>query len=150
MLSYPAKGGAGPDDHGDPDAGQVLGPFQAVGVSLGRRPPGQPEAEEHHGAGGDVGQVVDRVSQQPDRAGHDRKKQLDDTGGGQPDGADGDGTVGIAPVLRIITQAGQRKGNGRVTYPGGLVHPLRMAGRPYGQQTRPLSAAATWPTHHHP
>ena len=36
------KGSAGPDDQGDSDTGQVLGPFQAIGVALGRQAPGQP------------------------------------------------------------------------------------------------------------
>jgi hypothetical protein len=34
---------AGPDHHGNPDSGQVLGPLQAVWVTLSGRPPRQPE-----------------------------------------------------------------------------------------------------------
>src|SRR3984885_901045 len=47
---------AGPDDHGDADPGQVFGPVQAVGVPLGRPLAGEPESQEHHHAGGHVGQ----------------------------------------------------------------------------------------------
>src|SRR5579863_1676520 len=46
----PGERRAGPDHDGDADAGQVLGPFQVVGVTLGGGPAGQPEAEEHHRA----------------------------------------------------------------------------------------------------
>ena len=35
----PGEDRAGPDDHRDPDPGQVLGPFQAIGIVLGRRAP---------------------------------------------------------------------------------------------------------------
>jgi len=35
----PGEGGAGPDDHGDADPGQVLGAFQPVGVLLRWWPP---------------------------------------------------------------------------------------------------------------
>ena len=95
----PGERGAGPDHHGDPDPGQVLGPFQAVGVPLGRRPARQPEAQEHHGAGRDVGQVVDRVSEQPHRARQQGQQQLDQPGGRQADRADRDRPVGLPPVL---------------------------------------------------
>lgn len=39
----------GPDDDGDPDPGQVLGPVQAVGVLVGRSLAREAEAQEHHG-----------------------------------------------------------------------------------------------------
>jgi hypothetical protein len=71
----------------------------------------------------------------PNRAGHHRKKQLDDARDSQPGGADRDRAVGFAPVLGVVAQPGQRKGSGRVPDPGGLVHFLRIAGSRYRQQT---------------
>jgi hypothetical protein len=62
----PGERRTGPDDKGDPDSGQVFGAFQAVGVTLGGRPPRQPEPEEDHRAGRDVREVMDRVAEQPD------------------------------------------------------------------------------------
>ena len=41
----PGEGRAGPDDHRDPDPGQVLGSLQAVGVTLAGGPPRQPETQ---------------------------------------------------------------------------------------------------------
>ena len=106
---------AGPDDQGDADPGQVLGPLQAVGVALGRPAPGQPEAEEHHRAGGHVGQVVDRVAEQPHRAGQDRDQQLGEAGDGQADSADPDGPVGLAPFVGVVAVERQRERGGGVT-----------------------------------
>jgi hypothetical protein len=37
---------AGPDDHGDPGPGQVLGSVQAVGIPLGRPLARQPEPQD--------------------------------------------------------------------------------------------------------
>jgi len=122
----PGERGAGPDDHGDADPGQVIGAVQAIGVALGRPGAGYPEAEEHHGAGRHVGQVVDRV-QQPDRPGQDRQQQLDDAGGGQPGGADRDSPVRLAALLHVITAGRQRERGGRVLQACGLVHPAMMA-----------------------
>jgi hypothetical protein len=45
----------------------MTGPWEAV--LFRRRPPRQPEPEEHHGAGRDIGQVADHIAQQPGRAG---------------------------------------------------------------------------------
>jgi hypothetical protein len=54
----PGERRAGPDDDSDPDPGELLGPVQAVGVPLGRALARQPEPHEHHGAGGDIGQIL--------------------------------------------------------------------------------------------
>src|ERR1039458_1412420 len=122
----PGEGCADPDDDRDPDAGQVLGPFQAVGITLGGGPAGQPEAEEHHGAGRYVRQVVDRVAEEPHRSGQDRQQQLDEAGSRQSDGADGDGPVGLAPVLGVVAHARQRKRRRRVAEARRLMHPARI------------------------
>lgn len=119
-------GGAGPDDHRDPDSGQVLGPLQAVGVTLGGRPPRQPETEEHHRAGGDVGQVMDRIAEQPNRAGQHRQQQLDQPCGAQADRADRHRPVGRPPVPGVITDIREGKGCCGITLPRCLVHRARM------------------------
>jgi hypothetical protein len=69
LARLSGEGGAGPDDGRDADPGQVLGALEPVGILLRGRPPRQPEPQEHHRAGSYVGQVVDRVAQQPDRTG---------------------------------------------------------------------------------
>jgi hypothetical protein len=73
---------------------------------------------------------MDRVPQQPDRAGQDRQQQLDDAGRGQPDRADRDRTVGFPAFLHVISGARQGKRGGRVTHTCGFMHPASMARYP--------------------
>ena len=133
----PGEAGAGPDDDGDPDPGEVLGPVQAVGIPLRRPPAREAEAQEDHGAGRDVGQVVDRVAEQPDRPGQDREQQFDHAGHGQPDRADRDGPVGLPAFVHVIAGNGQRERGSRVAHAGGLVHPASMARVPSARQIHP-------------
>src|SRR5580700_1864711 len=72
--------------------------------------------------------VVDRIAEQPDRAGQDRQQQFHDAGRGQPDRADRDRPVGVPAFLHVIPGAGQRKRGRRVAYAGGLMHFASMAG----------------------
>jgi hypothetical protein len=118
--------GAGPDDHGNTDPGQVLGPLQPVRILLRGRPAGQPEAQEHHRAGGHVRQIVDRISQQPDRAGQHRDQQLGQPGQAQPDRADRHCAIGLPPLIRVIPRISQRNSQGRVALSSRLVHPARI------------------------
>jgi hypothetical protein len=67
---------AGPADHCDPDPGQVLGPFQAAGIPLGRGPPRQPETQEDYRAGGRVGRVWIASPSSPTDPGQCRQQQL--------------------------------------------------------------------------
>ena len=76
---------------------------------LGRRAPGQPEAEEDHRAGGHVRQVVDRIAQQPDRPGQHGQQQLDQAGDAQADRADRNRAVGLPPLVGVISRPGKRK-----------------------------------------
>jgi hypothetical protein len=83
---------------------------------------------------------MDRVAEQPDRAGQDREQQLDNAGGGQPDRADRDRPVGIPALLHVIVRAGEGKRGGRVTDAGGFMHPASMSGRPpRGKPARPAA-----------
>src|SRR4051794_28263336 len=77
---HAGEGGARPNDNRDPDAGQVLGPLQAVWVPFTRSASGHPEADEYDETGGDIGQVVQRVSEEPDGAGDNRNEQLQRAG----------------------------------------------------------------------
>ena len=120
------EGGAGPDDGGDPDPGQVLGPVQAVRVALGGPAPGQPEAEEDDRAGRHVAKIVDRVAEQADRAGEHGNQQLSQAGGRQPGGADRDGPVRLAAIFAVVAAHRKREGRGRIALARGLVHPPRM------------------------
>ena len=122
----PGERRAGPDDRRDPDPGQVLGPLQAIGVTLAGGPPRQPETEEHHRAGGDIGQVMDRIAEQPDRARQHRQQQLDQAGGAQADGADRHRPVRRPPVPGIITGIRQGKRRSGITQPRGLMHRARI------------------------
>jgi hypothetical protein len=132
------EGGAGPDDDRDADAGQVLGAFESVGVLLGGRPAGQPEPEKHHRAGRDVGQVVDRVTQQPDRTGEQGQQQFGQAGQGQADRAEAHGPVGLPPLVRVVARPGQRERQSRVALLHGLVHAATIArGRAGPSSARP-------------
>jgi hypothetical protein len=58
----------GRDEHDDHDAGQILGPAEAVGVSPGGRPPAERERDRQRHRGQRVGDVVQGVAEQGDRA----------------------------------------------------------------------------------
>jgi hypothetical protein len=66
------------DDHGE--AGQVLGPAVPVGVAAIRRASGGPERQADGQRGQGVGQVVDRVGEQPHRPAEAEDHRLDDPG----------------------------------------------------------------------
>ena len=59
----------------DDDAGQVLGPAEAVGVPPGRGPPPEQERDAERHGGQRVGDVVQRVAEQRDRAGDQRRRR---------------------------------------------------------------------------
>ena len=79
---------------------------------------------------------MNRVAEQPDRAGQHRQQQLDQAGSAQAGRADHRRTVRRPPVAGIVT--GDRKGKSRrgIPQPQGLVHPARMTTSPASGQTR--------------
>ena len=120
------------------------GALHPVGIALGRGPPRQPESEEYDGAGRDIGQVVDGIAEQSHRAGQHGQEQLDEARGRQAGGADCDGPVRLAPVLRVVSGAGQRKSRSWIALPQGLMHPARMSrARPPGKSRSIGHAAGT-------
>jgi hypothetical protein len=44
----------------------------------------------------------------------------------QTDGADGDSAVSLSSLVRVISLAGEREGERRITLSSGLVHPARI------------------------
>lgn len=118
--------GAAPDHQGHPDAGQVLGAFVAVGVALGRELARRAEADEHQGAGRDVGQVVQRIAEQRHRTRHHRDDQFDQPGQRQAGGADGDGPVGLPALTGVVGRGVEGKAGRRVADPVDHVHTASM------------------------
>ncbi len=64
------------DEHDDHDAGEVFGSAVAVGVALGRESPADHEGDAERHRGERVGQVVQRVSEERDRAREDHHDRL--------------------------------------------------------------------------
>ncbi len=69
---------------------------------------------------------MDRVAEQPDRAGQYRHQKLGNARDGQADRADRDSPVGLLAFLHVIPRGRQRKRGGWVTHACGLMH-LAMA-----------------------
>ena len=81
------RGGQG--DHGDHEqAGQIFGATEPVGVAAGGSAPAQGERDPQRDSGQRVGEVVDGVGQQRDRAGDQNDHQLRDRGGAERKQAD--------------------------------------------------------------
>jgi hypothetical protein len=117
---------ARPDHDGDADPGQVLSPLKPVRIAIAGRPLRQAEAEEYHGTGRDIGQVVDGVTEQPDRAGQNGQQQLDRACACQSDRADGNRSVRSPSVLRSVPCPRQRELLRRIPYASDLVHLARL------------------------
>jgi hypothetical protein len=139
MLSYPANAALAQMTTA------ILGAVQAVGVLLRRPFPREPEPEEHYGAGGHVGQVVDRVAEQPDRAGQDGQQQFCDAGRSQPDRADRDRPVGLPAFLHVIPGAREGKRGGGVTQACGFMHAAMMTAVRLASKIAQCAAAASCP-----
>ena len=64
-------------------------------------------------------QVMNRIAQQPDRAGQYRQQQLDQAGGAKADRADRDRPVGCPPVPGIVADAREGETLRGITQPRG-------------------------------
>ena len=92
----------------------ACGPACAGRASSRLSPAREPGQRRRRRAGGHVGQVMDRVAQQPDRAGEDRQQQLGQAGRAQADRADRNGTIGLPPFVGVVSAVCQRKRRGWV------------------------------------
>ena len=90
-------GGRRQHDYGhDDDAGQVLGPAVAVGVTAGGKPPAEQERDAERHRGQRVGPVVQRVAEQCDRAGQRHHHRLRQRGRAQPGQRDPQGPQALS------------------------------------------------------
>jgi hypothetical protein len=104
-TDHRGKHRARPDHQGDTQPGQVLGPLPAVGVAGAGRAFGETKPDEHHRRGAHVGEVVEGVAEQTDRAADQRHGELDQASQRQAGGGHGDRPVGIPPVSRVVEMA---------------------------------------------
>jgi hypothetical protein len=97
----------GQGDHGDHEQpGQVLGAAVAVGVALGSRLPAERERDQQRNGGQRVGDVVERVTEEPHRPGQCDYYSLQK--GGQAEAGQADqqgpspGLVGFESVVDLV------------------------------------------------
>jgi hypothetical protein len=87
------------DHEDDDDAGQILGPAEPIGVRPRRRSPADDERDAQRDGGQRVGDVVQGVAEQRDRAGDQHDHHLDGRGGTEHGQRDPQGTQTLAGRL---------------------------------------------------
>jgi hypothetical protein len=98
----PCEDGTGPDDEGDTEPRQVLGPFIAVGVTLARLLPRDQEPEQDSSRRRHIREIVDGVTKKSDRVGELRQSELDPTRQRQTYSRPADGPMSRPAVLGVV------------------------------------------------
>jgi len=105
VALHSGEGGAGEDDESHAEPGYVLCPFVAIREASAGTLLGDGEPDGHHGAGRDVGEVVQGVAEEAHRVGEKGEDQLDPTRGRQPDRGYAYGPDGGPAVLGLVMRS---------------------------------------------